>query len=67
MGAIKVLCMSFVCICAAKTGNSLQYSAMSTVVCGCCRDVDGEETEAIKPKLMFNPHLQRLYQVFATE
>jgi len=27
------------------------------------RDVDDEETEAVKPKLMFNPHLQRLYQV----
>lgn len=29
----------------------------------CCRDEDGEEREALKPKLTFNPFLQRLYQV----
>jgi len=27
------------------------------------RDEEEAEAEAIKPKLMFNPHLQRLYQV----
>jgi len=29
----------------------------------CRRDADDEESEAVKPKLTFNPHLQRLYQV----
>lgn len=28
-----------------------------------CRDEDGEKTEALKPKLIFNPYFQRLYQV----
>lgn len=31
----------------------------------CCRDEDGEPCEFLKPKLTFNPHFQKLYQVNA--
>ena len=53
--------------------NTLQYVILPQI-CGfihqfpeswlfTCRDENGEATEALKPKLTFNPYLQRLYQV----
>jgi len=41
----------------------LKCGSIITPVDFCYRDVDDEESEAFKPKLMFNPYLQRLYQV----
>jgi len=41
----------------------LKRSSIVAPVDFCYRDVNDEEFEAFKPKLMFNPYLQRLYQV----